>query len=112
MSKLLLGSIQLDLDPECRPHTNALGVSGQQHGQARGYVAEGERLREMHEMPEPPSEGADDRVRDVGLIAIQIFECSQREKNELAVVDCDRRRWIGAAVEYRQLRDRAPGPST
>jgi hypothetical protein len=64
----------------------------------------------MHEVPQAPPERADDRLRDVGLMAVEILEVSARKKDEPRVLCGHRRGRIRAAVEQRQFRHRAPWP--
>jgi hypothetical protein len=105
--ELFLCSVQLDLDTQRRGDTSALGVTDEQHRQPRRDVAKGERFGEMDEMSQPTTQSANDRVRDVGLVAIEILERRERQKDELAIFNRDRRRGIRSAVEDRQLGNRA-----
>ena len=78
--------------------------------EARGHIAEGERLRDVDQVPQPPPERADDGVRDVGVRAVEVLEVGARKEDQPCLLDRHRRGRVGAAVEQRQLGHRAPRP--
>lgn len=108
--ELLLRPIELDLHAVRRLDAYSLRVANQLHGKARGDIAECQCLGEVHEMTQAPAKRANDGVRDVGLVSIQKLECGARQKDQVAVLDRNGGRRVGAAVEHRKLGHGSPGP--
>lgn len=96
-------SVQLDFHAQRGCDANTLGVSDEEHRQPRRDVAKRESLRQVNEVPQTAAQRANDRVRDVRLVAIEKLEGREREKDELAIFDSRGRRGIRTPVEDRQL---------
>ena len=78
--ELFLSPVELDLNAALRGDSAPLGVPDEQHCKPCRDIAKRERFREVNQMPQPASQGAYDRVRDVGLVAIEILEAARGRK--------------------------------